>query len=98
MNGVMRKPPCLPQRGERRGLEALRIIRINGFVAREANGDLWVSTGDHIPQTAFKWLLDRGLIHPRGDSLFGGPSQTYIPTEDTHVPENSAPAPADSPG
>lgn len=86
MNGVMRKSA--------QDDEALRIIRKCGFICREANGIPWVTTGEPITPKRFNRLLEMGLLQPQGDSLFGGPSQTYIPTKDEHVSGNPASPPA----
>lgn len=85
MNVVLHKRA----RQSRNDLEALQIIRRCGFIYRELNGDPWVTTGEPISVKRFERLLAMGLIEPRGDSLFGFPSQTYVPTKENRNVERS---------
>jgi hypothetical protein len=77
MNGVADKTLAVGSMDR----EVMRIICKCGFIARESNGQSWVTTGEAISVERFNRLLALELIEPKGDSLFGGPSQTYVPTQ-----------------
>ncbi len=69
----------------KRDQEIMTLIRQAGFVCRELNGEVWLPTGHSMSRRQFKRLLDLGLLQSTGDSLFDGPSQTYIPKEEVNV-------------
>jgi hypothetical protein len=65
--------------------DAILKIRACGFIGLSSNGEPFLASGAKIESWQFNRLLKLGLLEPRGDSLFDGPSQTYILKEEANA-------------
>lgn len=52
------------------------IGRMGGYITMESDGSFGRAP-DGVPELRLRRMIERGLLLPGGDSLFGAPSQTY---------------------
>jgi hypothetical protein len=63
---------------ERAGIEAATaaIDRMGGYVTLESDGSFAMAP-DGVPELRLRRMIEKGVLVPNGDSMFGAVSQTY---------------------
>ena len=60
----------------------LRRIQEDGYITRDINRGWHFANGRWIRSERINRLVELGVLIPKGDALFDGPSQTYVVSDD----------------